>query len=376
MRVILVDDVPLSLAHMESLFNEIDDMHLIGTYSNPLQAMEAIIKDVPDVVFLDIEMPELNGLQMAERIKNVHPNILIVFVTAYGNYAIQAFEINVVDYLLKPIKRERMAKTVRRLAAYRQQRATSVQSPMICCFSNVRFLGHGSVNLDVRWRTNKAKELFLFLLQRRNRPVRKDLIIDILWPDTEWEKANNQMYTTVYQIRKMIESIRFPIQIISREESYILNLNGVVTDVDQWENGVSRYPEVTRETLPYHLWLMQLYQGEYLADKQYAWAEAERMRLTKLWIGHASKIANYYIDQGDYHEAIEIYQRMQQFYPYVEDSYFMMMKLYDRLSDQYHVETQYRLLSNMLRDQFNLSPREEVRDWYESWKKNASAMST
>src|SRR5699024_10415720 len=68
-----------------------------------------------DVLFLDIEMPNTNGLELAEKIIEVNPNIEIVFVTAYNEYAVQAFEVNALDYLLKPVKTERLAKTLARL---------------------------------------------------------------------------------------------------------------------------------------------------------------------------------------------------------------------------------------------------------------------
>lgn len=369
MRTILVDDELLLLSHMEKLLTEIDDIQLIGMYNNPYQALEAILRDKPDVVFLDIEMPEINGIQMAEQIQNVHPSINIVFITAYSEYAVRAFEINAVDYILKPLKRDRLMNTIQRFKKDYSTKEAPTRSPMVCCFQSLQFTDAWSQKLDVRWRTNKAKELFLFLLQYRNQLIRKDVILDILWPEAEWDKAYTLIYTTIYQIRKTLETMNLPIKILSREDSYILDLNGVKLDIDEWENGIHQSPPVTSETLSYHQQIMNLYQGEYLAETDYTWAEGERERLKNLWIIHVKKLADYFAATEQYHEAIHLYHRIQELHPYAEDSYFMLMKLYDKISERYLIELQYQKLTNMLSEQFGVVPNQDVQMWYERWMK-------
>ncbi|CAM4158563.1 response regulator [Lederbergia lenta] len=266
MKVILVDDEPILLTHLEKLFKDIDGIQLIGMYSNPYQAIEAVLRDKPDVVFLDIEMPEINGIEVAEKIQNNLPLINIVFVTAYSEYAVKAFEINAVDYLLKPLNRNRLLKTVQRFQVNNNSKELPVQTPMVCCFQSFQFIDAQSQKLQVRWRTNKAEELFLFLLHNRQKPIRKEMILDLFWPETEWDRAYTHMYTTIYQIRKALKSANLHIKIKSLGESYILDLNGVKLDVDELEKGINQYPFVNSKTLTYHQNIMALYQGDYLAE--------------------------------------------------------------------------------------------------------------
>lgn len=88
------------------------ELHICGEAENGSEAIELIERNDPNVVFLDIQMPELSGLQVARRISN---NQKIVFVTAYDQYAVQAFENEAIDYILKPITEERLKKTISRL---------------------------------------------------------------------------------------------------------------------------------------------------------------------------------------------------------------------------------------------------------------------
>ena len=114
MKAILVDDEPLARERMQSLLQHIDDApELIGEFGSARLAVEAINRDKPDVVFLDIQMPGLDGFDLVSLITEPRP--YIIFVTAYDEYAIKAFEVHALDYLTKPVRLERLTKSIDRL---------------------------------------------------------------------------------------------------------------------------------------------------------------------------------------------------------------------------------------------------------------------
>ncbi len=96
----LVDDEPLALSLLESYVNKTPSLHLVGKYSSAVQAMKELPEQEVDLLFLDIQMPELNGLEFS---KMVAPHTRIVFTTAFSQYAIDSYRVNALDYLLKPI---------------------------------------------------------------------------------------------------------------------------------------------------------------------------------------------------------------------------------------------------------------------------------
>jgi two-component system LytT family response regulator len=112
---IIVDDEPQALNKLHRLLGEHEDqIQIVGQAADGLAAVEALKRFSPDVVFLDIEMPGLNGFGVLDSIpQDQWPTV--VFTTAFEHYAIRAFEVHAIDYLLKPINRERLAECVARL---------------------------------------------------------------------------------------------------------------------------------------------------------------------------------------------------------------------------------------------------------------------
>lgn len=112
MKTIIVDDERLAREELKSLLSEYSEIEIIGEYKNAIEAKEAIERDSPDLVFMDIQMPGETGLELLEKIKNPPRTI---FVTAYDEYAIKAFELKAYDYLMKPIDPDRLAEVYKRI---------------------------------------------------------------------------------------------------------------------------------------------------------------------------------------------------------------------------------------------------------------------
>jgi DNA-binding LytR/AlgR family response regulator len=111
MRVLIVDDEPPARERLRRLLAEIESVEIVGEAEGGIQAVEMIEQEKPDLVLLDVQMPGLDGFGVIEALAEPPP---IIFVTAYDEYAIRAFEVNALDYLLKPFSRGRLAKAIRR----------------------------------------------------------------------------------------------------------------------------------------------------------------------------------------------------------------------------------------------------------------------
>lgn len=112
-KAIIIDDEPLARQRLRQLLsNYTDVVAVVGEADNGLEGYQLIDRLLPDLVFLDIEMPVLNGFDMLKKLEH-QPRI--VFVTAYDQYALKAFEENSIDYLLKPVEPERLEKTIRKI---------------------------------------------------------------------------------------------------------------------------------------------------------------------------------------------------------------------------------------------------------------------
>src|SRR5687768_10410335 len=116
LRAIIVDDEPLARRRLRSLLAGETDVEIAGEFGNGRDAVQAIRDLRPDLVFLDIQMPELDGFGVVREV-GVAEMPAVVFVTAYDEYALKAFEVHAFDYLLKPVDRDRFAASLRRVRA-------------------------------------------------------------------------------------------------------------------------------------------------------------------------------------------------------------------------------------------------------------------
>jgi two-component system LytT family response regulator len=112
-RTLIADDEPLARARLRQLLENEPDIEIIGECADGREAVAAFEKTRPELVFLDVQMPELDGFGVLEAIGHEHAPV-IVFVTAHDRFALRAFEVHAVDYLLKPFDRERFQKALRR----------------------------------------------------------------------------------------------------------------------------------------------------------------------------------------------------------------------------------------------------------------------
>jgi two-component system LytT family response regulator len=115
LRAVIADDEPRARQFLDRLLSERPEIDVVGEAKGGAEALALVARLSPDVVFLDIQMPDLSGLEVARHLKGDDAPV-VVFVTAYDQHAVEAFEVAALDYLLKPIRRERLAEAVRRVA--------------------------------------------------------------------------------------------------------------------------------------------------------------------------------------------------------------------------------------------------------------------
>jgi two-component system, LytTR family, response regulator len=371
MRAILVDDDRLTLEYLAQQILKIGGITIIGKYTNPTEAKEKIIQQDVDVVFLDIQLPKVNGLRLAEKILDQNPEVNIVFVTGFDKYAAKAFEINAIDYLVKPISMNRLKDTVQRIKKYGNTiSATNEKTPPL--YINV--LGPFSIEKVkgktefISWRTKKAFELFLYLLRYRDKMVRKSFLIELLWSDIELERANDLLYTTIYYVRKTLRPYYKNMHIQNALDGYVLRTRNVMVDFEEWKNNVHSLPELTEQSIDKYLDVMSKYKGAYLQGFDFWWAEAERHNWEQVWLSKALEIAEFYYFHNYFMEAKKWYRKICEFLPETEEAHFALMKIYDVEDSPSLVKQQYQALKSFLEEEIGVSPCSKILEWYRSWE--------
>lgn len=144
--VILVDDEELSLDELKYILEEHDDIRVVETFVNPVNALDKIEKIKPDMVFLDVFMPCMNGFELARKILESGLDSCLVFVTAYDEHALKAFDVEAVDYIIKPFSKNRIDKTISRIRKRLRERDKKAEKSKP---DNV--LEKNSIIKDLKW---------------------------------------------------------------------------------------------------------------------------------------------------------------------------------------------------------------------------------
>lgn len=380
MKAIIIDDELLALSYLEHHLMKMANfsLEIIGKFTNPYDAIDITKHTKVDIAFIDIELPEMNGIELAERLMEHEPGLIVVFVTAYQEYAVKAFEVNAVDYILKPVRFDRLSKTMNRIISSNTvsvNHADSLKPLKMTLFKQVMIEepqtpGHFSL---IQWRTTRAQELFLYLLQHRGQLVRKSFIVDSLWTNVDVYKAYSQLYTTIYHIRKSLNPYGKRFQIKSANDGYVLELENVILDIAEWDSSPV-VKDISEKNLETYLKKINSYTGDYLQEYDYWWAEGERQRLKQLWLNTALCVGQWYEDQQKFSEALTTYLQINRLNPAEEKSSFALMKLYDKMGEPIKALECYQKLVAVLEEEYDMPPRDDIEQWFRGLEKKQNRL--
>lgn len=329
-KIMIVDDELPALKMAESVLKTFDSVLICGTFSDPDELLACLPTTDVDLLLVDMKMPGMHGLELAGRIQELKSETFIVFVTAYDDYAVEAFEAEALDYIMKPITSERMQKTIERYwKRCKGQKQIGVPGRIIVrCFG--RFSMEKEQGEPMKFRTAKAEELFALLLYHRGNLVSKDKIMEELWYDRDAERAQAMLYTTLYQLRKDLEGFGlYGIIQHSRKDGGLCQLSWLpdVWDYEEYIEGYRRYK--AGESSIYHAkHMVELHRKGYLEENGYRWAQERRNELELSYAGLLEDIAEYEVDLQRFEFALQYLKRWADTFPFTERVHFKIIALH------------------------------------------------
>ncbi|OAX45970.1 MULTISPECIES: response regulator [unclassified Paenibacillus] len=381
MKAIVIDDEKPAQLHLERLLRSDGRITPVQCFSTARAGLDFLAKERVDVVFLDIGMPEMNGLEAAEYIQQLDSSIRIIFITAYADHAVEAFELQALDYVLKPVSSARLAKTIDRIAAGMISSSSQVAAtaevqeseaveldtrvPGLLTFKHLDI--YRSLDQEAekhKWRTAKSQELFAFLFHHRGDWVSKEILLDKLWADVSQEKGLTHLHTSVYQIRKLLKEWNMTGKLEYNMNRYRLLSGNLVSDVEQFEQGMA-YADVTSDNVDQLRDIVPLYRGDYLEEHDYRWAQAKARDLRSKYIGLVMDIAEWDMKHGRGKEAMEQLSELQEREPYAEEICRLMMRVSASMDDQQAILRIYHSFTLTLLEELGHQPEPETSRLYE-----------
>jgi len=358
-RILLVDDEENSLNMLENQLSIVHDILIVGKFTDPLLALSFVEKEQIDLAFLDIDMPVLDGLQLAEKLLQINEHIQIVFVTAYSIYAVKAFELYALDYLLKPVQHQRLTKTLERLSSKKLKSQSSNQLSIKCFGSFDVYLNENKMK-TINWKTYKAKELFAYLAMHKDTAFDSDHLINILWPNDNEEKSKINLYTCISFLRKTFKNEGFNHVIHKSKRGYMFNHDCVFYDLDEFNQIVDSVREVTATTIPKIERMIKLYSGHFLEREGYLWAQNLQESIRRKFQRLLRETKEFYVKCGEFEKAILYLEPLIQFDPDNEQNYLDMMKLFVTTGKRVEAIKVFQEYRQYLNKEFSIEPSEEI----------------
>ncbi|WP_282936159.1 response regulator [Paenibacillus sp. RC67] len=367
-RVVLIDDEEHALDMLEIMLRELGNVDIVGKYMNPLKAVEDIKQQQVDAVFLDIEMPGMKGVDVARIIQTTHPGLHIIFTTAYAEYAIEAFEIHSLDYLLKPIKQERLHHSVKRIEEAvigRSGGREEIEGPRICCMGGFSVQLGKNESAQLSWRTNKEKELCALLVHRSGQTVESAAIMEALWPESNAEKARTYLHTCISLLRKNIRESGLPLAVHKTGNGYSLDCGSLVCDATELEQLLDKTLEETGLGVQRLERIMALYKGDYLEDCDFIWAFLRREKMADKYAQALRKLSQFFKSNGQFSYALECLRRIVAISPDSEQDSRELMKLHMEMGERKEAIKVYRQLELEVRERLNVELEQETVGLYQ-----------
>ncbi|MDF3003017.1 MAG: hypothetical protein K0Q48_3136 [Bacillota bacterium] len=362
-NVILIDDEEPALLEMEFLLKAYPEVHILAKFTNPMEGLESLELLKPNAVFLDINMPQLDGMTISEKLRKSSYKINVVFVTAYEEYAVKAFRVEAMDYLLKPVSRERLDQTVMRLAQS-SKRNPNIRDGMleIRCMGGLQLCWPG--RNPIKWRTEKEKELFAFLLNYSGKELTRDQIIDELWSEHEIDRAVRQLHNSIYYLKKTLREYGVRQEQIQISGHYCLLLGEVWYDRAFIENKIKHQEGLQKiEELEA---VLELFDGGYLQQEGWAWVEQNRESLQRAELDLRIRLTGKYIEAGMLYEAEGTLKEAFRKNPFEENITYMLMVLYQKTGETAKAAKHFGEYQKILKDELKIKPQESIMKLYQS----------
>ena len=240
-----------------------------AAFSDPVDTLNCAMESRDRLnCFIDVDSSSCDGLKLIKLLKKLNTSASIVFMSKSGRYAMEAFELDIVDYLKLPPEEEKITEAVKKLEAVNSRdESNGVYIKTFGAFEIIK----GGVRIP--WKNSKPKELLAFLVDSRGDDVSSEKIQRTLWEDSDRDKAASTYPTTLYQLRKKLGNNGIEDILVGSRGSQRVDTSRFKCDMYEFEREAA---EGTKEA---YRRAFELYKGGYLENNSYKWSRLTRVRL-------------------------------------------------------------------------------------------------
>lgn len=355
MRTIIVDDEKFAIEELK-YFLASYDVQIEACYQSGDKVLKELQTTRPELVFLDIDMPRMNGIELALKIQEELPDVFVVFVTAHSDYALDSFQAHPLDFVLKPIEEDKFKKTMEvvnrnYMKAYPERRH-EIKTPhdmKISCFGKFSILNEASE--PMKFPTKKAKELFAYLICNMGKNIYRDEILDQIFGGFG-EKEQNNYYVTLYRLRSSLNNFGVTRDQITIKENASLSMESSLCDLTALMEFLAKNTTIDQSTVVLAEAMLSEYHGEILSDIDSEWADETRQWAENRIEQTMLNMAVWYNKSGDRSASERTLNRLLTVNPISTDAMEMLLDLAIRYEDEDMYRNIFRNYERVLRIEF------------------------
>lgn len=373
MKVILVDDEKSMLLIMKKMIYKIPETEIIGAFQSSSEAYRFIKENWVDIAFIDIKMPEEGGLDFARRIMLEFGMIDIVFLTSHKEYALDAFDVHAMDYIVKPISQERLEHTIKRS---RERRITALPYSYggasvklsVYCLGGLHIRGVDGARVQVN--SSKSLELLAYLLLNKGEFVSKWRIMEDVFSEMSPRNAETYLNTTIYKLRKALGKHEMKEAIISANEGYRIDIKDIYIDFLDFDRRVNDLSIINEANLEDAIKTEKIFLGQLFGDKGYNWSLAAIERLSEVYWDLAKQLGSYLLKNNRLNLSLQILKKMTIENELDEEVNCIIMQVYAAKRDRISLIKQYNRYEKALQRELQINPTSNTERIYDELRRS------
>ncbi|MBO9606934.1 MAG: response regulator [Paenibacillaceae bacterium] len=370
MNVIVIDDEPAMHLIMRKMLEKLPEVQVAGVFADT-QTASAFLDGNGDVqlAFVDISMPRESGLSFAARMEAKGLPMQIIFVTSHKEFAVKAYELSVLDYLVKPVSQERLERAVNRAIASRRE----WQEPQPANAGGGRLavtvLGDVAVGNEagrVKWISRKSAELFAYLLLHRGKSVPRARLVADIFAGMAEGSAVSGLNAAAQQLRQSLEPLRLHDAVRSESNGYALELGEASVDAAAFEQATAKLQTIGPERIDEALRVERMYTGDLFGNRAYVWAVHETERLAERYESFVTRLAETLLDRSEPAAASKLLVKLHARNPLDESTVRLLMRVHAASRDKKALTAQYADYARLLGRELGIRPEQELALFYDS----------
>lgn len=374
MKAFIIDDEYLMIQEMKFQLSDYPNLEITGTYSSASHVLEDAQGKKPDVIFMDIDMPGISGLELALKLAKQNSNIAIVFVTAYSEYALDAYKAYPIDYLLKPIEQERLFKTLDHIAKIKnlQNKDIPQEEIKIKCFGRFEFVipRDKSQYDDLLCMNNqKEKMLWAYLIFCFDKSVSRTELTNLLFDGVENSKTINYLHVMIHSIRKQLDVSGINCTLHYSGGNYMLKIAPGICDYVDFATFVNKEFIITAENEEQATRLASLFCHDYMEEEDFPWIAETQEWLANRYVHLILQLFEYYKNSAAFTNAENCLRRLVERLPFFDEGWQALLKFYLKTNINAFIKL-YPKYCKILKTEFNEKPSEYFTENYRKLQKN------